>query len=568
VALSNSTDEIGDVTRLTPTRPITLTPEVSGAFEHIARTMIDPLAIYSPDWRILFLNDAAGVQLTRFGGPGAMIGRSLFEIFPDLHGTPFEREMRHAMEARVTTTFTEVRPSTGRWASVRCDPLPDGGLAVTWRDVTEQRLAERTLRYLDDASTVLTSSLDLDQTISDLARLVVPELADWCSVSLIDNDRIRLVAVAHTDLEKIELVRKLEARYPSDPNGTTRTANVIRTGATDMVRNISDEMLEKAIGDPVYREAVRSLGLSSVLTVPIQFGGRTIGAMSLVMIGSRGFNDGDIGLAEELGRRAGIAVEHARLYREAVDARQSAEEANAAKVEFLARMSHELRTPLNAIAGFADLLAMGVRGGLAPQQLEDVRRIQRNQQHLQSLISDILNYAKIEAGRLKYDVRPMPARTAVRAIEQVYSAQFSMQDLTWVSDFEPPDTWVMADGDRLQQILMNLLGNAVKFTPRGGRIAIRGRVRGSEIEITVTDTGSGIPEEKLEVVFDPFVQVPRPGEVSTGTGLGLAIARDLARGMDGDLRAEKNPSGATFVLTLKKAVKPRVSGENRRTAGS
>lgn len=561
VALRCGTGKIAAVTRLTPTRPILLTPEVSGAFEHIARTMIDPLVIYSPDWRILFLNDAAGEQLTRFGGAGSMVGRSLFEIFPDLHGTPFEREMRHAMEARVTTTFTEMRPTTGRWASVRCEPLPDGGLAVTWRDVTDQRQAERTLRYLDDASAVLTASLDLDQTISDLARLAVPELADWCSVSLMDNDRIRLVAVAHTDLERVELVRSLEARYPSDPNGPTRTANVIRSGVTDVVNNISDEMLDHAIPDPVYREAVRSLGFSSVLTVPIQFGGRTIGAMSLVMIGNRGFNDGDVGLAEELGRRAGIAVEHARLYRDALDARRAAEDANAAKVEFLARMSHELRTPLNAIAGFADLLAMGVRGGLSAQQLEDVRRIQRNQHHLQSLISDILNYAKIEAGRLKYDVKPMPARTAVRAIEQVYSTQFSAQDLTWVSDFEPPDMWVMADGDKLQQILMNLLGNAVKFTPRGGRISIRGRVRGQDVEISISDTGSGIPGEKLEVIFDPFVQVTRPGEIATGTGLGLAIARDLARGMGGELRAEKNANGATFVLTLRKASRPRVSGE-------
>ena len=549
------------VTRFTPTRPIQMTPDVSGAFEHITRTMIDPLVIYSPDWRIMFLNDAAAEQMRRFGAPETMLGRSLFEIFPDLAGSPFEREMRHAMEARVTTTFTEVRPSTGRWASVRCDPLPEGGLAVSWRDVTDQRVAERTLRYLDDASAVLSASLDLDQTISDLTRLVVPELADWCSISLLDGGRIRLVAVAHTDAEKVELIRQLDARYPSDPDGPTRVAKVIRTGATDIVRSISDELLTQTIEDPVYREATRTLDFSAVLTVPIQYGGGTIGAMSLVMVGQRGINDAEIALAEELGRRAGIAVEHARLYREAIEARMAAETANAAKVEFLARMSHELRTPLNAIAGFADLLAMGVRGGLSPQQLEDVRRIQRNQHHLQSLISDILNYAKLEAGRLKYDVKPTPARTAVRAIEQVYSTQFRAQDLTWMSDFEPPDMWVLADADKLQQILMNLLGNAVKFTPRGGRIAIRGRVRGPDVEITITDSGTGVPEEKLEVIFEPFVQVPRPGEIATGTGLGLAIARDLARGMGGDLRADRNDKGATFVLTLPKASRPRTSGE-------
>jgi signal transduction histidine kinase len=542
--------------RISGERYIALTAPETGAFEHLLRTSVDPLAIYAPDWRILFLNNAALEQLAHFAGSTQLLGRSLFEIFPDLAGSPFEREMRRAMEQRVTTTFTEVREHTGRWASVRCEPLPDGALAVVWRDVTDQRRAERTLRYLAEASHVLSASLDVNQTINDLAHLLVPELADWCSVSLLEAERIRLVAIAHSDPAKIEIVRKLEARYPSDPAGATRTANVIRTGQTDIVRDITEDMIDRTIADPVYREAVRSLGFSSVLTVPIQVGGRTIGAMSLVAVGGRRLNEADISLAEELGRRAGIAVEHARLYRDALDARRAAEDANAAKVEFLARMSHELRTPLNAIAGFADLLAMGIRGGLSPQQLEDVRRIQRNQHHLQSLISDILNYAKIEAGRLKYDVRPMPARTAVRAIEQIYSTQFSAQDLTWVSDFEPPDMWVMADPDKLQQILMNLLGNAVKFTPKGGRISIRGRVRGNDVEINITDTGPGLPEEKLGVIFDPFVQVARPGELATGTGLGLAIARDLARGMGGDLRAEKNDSGATFVLTLRKAPRP------------
>jgi signal transduction histidine kinase len=533
-----------------------MAPPAGGAFEHLARTIADPLAIYAPDWRVLFLNDAAVKQLARFAGSAEVIGRSLFEIFPDLAGSTFEREMRRAMEGRVTTTFTDVRQGTGRWASVRCEPLPDGTLGVIWRDVTDQLRAERTLRHLAEASAVLSASLDRDQTIVELAHLVVPELADWCSVSVLEGDKIRMVAVAHTDPAKVELVRKMEARFPGDPNGATRAANVIRTGRTDIVRDVTDEMLDSTILDPVYREAVRSLGFSSILTVPIPAAGQTIGAMSLVTTGNRDLDEADIALAEELGRRAGIAVEHARLYREAVEARRAAEDANAAKVEFLARMSHELRTPLNAIGGFADLLNMGVRGALSPQQLEDVRRIQRNQHHLQALINDILNYAKLEAGRLQYDVKAVPARPTVRAVEQVFSSQFAANDLTWVSDFDPPDAWVMADADKLQQVVMNLIGNAMKFTPRGGRVSLRGRVRGNLVEINITDTGIGIPDEKLEVIFDPFVQVPRPGELSTGTGLGLAIARDLARGMGGDLRAEKNDKGASFLLTLRRATRP------------
>jgi signal transduction histidine kinase len=542
------------VTRLTPDRAISMTP-VAGAFEHLLRTSADPLVIYGPDLRFLFVNDAAAAQLELASRGAGVVGRTLVDLYPDLAGSPFERQLRRAMEEGVPTTFTEMREHTGRTATVRCEPLPDGTLAVIWRDVTDQRRAERTLRYLAMASAVLSASLDHERTIHALVELVVPELADWCSVSLLESGRIRMVAVAHTDSTKVAVIRQLDERYPSDPEGATRTANVIRTGQTDMVRDITDQMIDATFDDPVYREAVRAIGFSSVLTVPIRYG-KTVGAMSLVMIGDRRLDENDVTLAEELGRRAGIAVEHARLYGDAVGARQAAEDANAAKVEFLARMSHELRTPLNAIGGFADILTMGLRGSLSAQQLEDLRRIQRNQVHLQSLISDILNYAKLEVGRLQFDVKPVPARPAVRALEQVFSSNFTTNELTWVADFDPSDLWVHADADKLQQVLMNLVGNAIKFTPKGGRLAIRGRAKNDLVEITLTDSGPGIPDEKLEAIFDPFVQLTRPGEVAVGTGLGLAIARDLARGMGGDLRAQKNDGGATFVLALRKATRP------------
>ena len=420
--------------------------------------------------------------------------------------------------------------------------------------VADLQRSDHALRYLAKASETLSSSLELDRAMDALAWLVVPELADWCSVSVLEGPRIRMVAVAHKDTSKVADVRRLAALYPGNPDGPTRTARVIRSGETDFVADITDAMIDATFEAPDYRALVRSLGFSSVLTVPLKSGSETLGAMSLVMLKERFWTEADVGLAEELGRRAGVALQNAQLYKEAVAARQAAEDANSAKVEFLARMSHELRTPLNAIGGFADLLAMGLRGALSPQQMEDVRRIQRNQVHLQSLISDILNYAKLEVGRLEYDIKPMPVRSAVAAIEQVYSKQFDAAGIAWTADFDGPQ-WVLADVDKLQQILMNLVGNAMKFTPKGGRIGIRGRVRGDMVEVAISDSGPGIPSEKLDLIFEPFVQITRPGEIPTGTGLGLAIARDLARGMGGDLRAEQVATGASFVLRLKKAAR-------------
>jgi signal transduction histidine kinase len=433
--------------------------------------------------------------------------------------------------------------------------------AVYAPDVVEKERADRALVYLAKAGEILSFSLDHDRTLDALARVVVPEIADWCLVSVFESSRIRVAAFAHRDMTRADELRALAARYPSDPDGPTRTALVIRTGEADFIGTVTDGFIDGTFDDPECRRLARSLGCAAVLTVPLRVGTTTLGAISMVMMEGRCFSPHEAALAEELGNRAGVALQNARLYRDAVIARRAAEDANAAKVEFLARMSHELRTPLNAIAGFADLLAMGLRGPLMPQQAEDVRRIQRNQLHLQALISDILNFAKLEVGRLEFDIRPTPVRAAIAAIEQVYSKQFEATGVTWTSQLDGP-FWVHADVDKFQQILTNLVGNAMKFTPPGGRVGVRARVRTDMVEIILTDSGSGIPPEKLSAIFDPFVQLERPGEVPVGTGLGLAIARDLARGMGGDLWAEPVEKGAAFVLRLRKATPP---GHHRRT---
>lgn len=237
----------------------------------------------------------------------------------------------------------------------------------------------------------------------------------------------------------------------------------------------------------------------------------------------------------------------------AEEARNSAIEANRVKSEFLATMSHELRTPLNAIGGYSQLLALGIHGPVTPGQIETLRRIDRSQRHLLGLINDILNLARLEAGRLDYKVKDVDVEEMMRDVSPMIEPQLQTKGIRYIVRV-PPGVCVRADGDKLQQIILNLLSNAVKFTDPGGTITVETSMDPVEriVQISVSDTGRGIPPEKLDNIFEPFIQVDAShSRTEQGAGLGLTISRDLARGMGGDIKvSSKVGSGSTFVVSV------------------
>ena len=236
--------------------------------------------------------------------------------------------------------------------------------------------------------------------------------------------------------------------------------------------------------------------------------------------------------------------EQERLYglelaarKEAEGARKIAEEANRGKSEFLAMMSHDLRTPLNAIGGYADLLALGVRGPVNAAQSADLARIKHNQEHLSALVNDVLNFARVERGDISLKLATTPLSKTLKPLSAMIGPQTRKRSQTY--RFLPcdDDLFVVADTDRLEQIVVNLLGNAVKFTPEGGSITMSCAADGGMARIDVRDTGIGIDQAKLESIFEPFTQLDQEAGQREGVGLGLAISRKLSRLMGGDLSA-------------------------------
>ncbi|MEO6778694.1 MAG: PAS domain-containing sensor histidine kinase [Gemmatimonadaceae bacterium] len=266
-----------------------------------------------------------------------------------------------------------------------------------------------------------------------------------------------------------------------------------------------------------------------------------------------------------LADRARVVAEEARLLAErqkvrAEEARREAEAANSAKAQFLANMSHELRTPLNAIGGYAQLMEMGLRGPVTDEQTQDLQRIQVSQAHLLGLINAILNYAKLEAGRVVYVMEDVALRDVMAEVESLVSPQLRSKGLRYHYTQCPDvaDASIMrpvrvkADAEKLRQVFINLLTNAIKFTADGGQINVECSTENATVTLRVSDTGRGIPANQLKTIFDPFVQIGRRlTSGDTGVGLGLAISRDLALGMNGDLTVESvENEGSTFILVL------------------
>jgi signal transduction histidine kinase len=493
---------------------------------------------YRRDGTCVFQNDANLRLLGRTRDE--LLGENIWRVFPDAVGSPFHVAFQRAAETAARQRFDHDYAPWGRAFENHIFVLND----VVWtvsREVTEQVRGRERAAFLAEASAILSSSLDYQTTLRNIAALSVPSLADWCSIEMIGPDgRLEQLAIVHVDPEKVALAKELRRLNPPDAVKRTGSYAVIDSGKSRLIQPITDEMLEQSVVDPRTLRIARMLRLSSSLSVPIAWAGRVLGVLNLVQAESgRRYAEGDVALAEEVAARAALAVDNARLY-------DQAQRAIRLRDDFLSIASHELRTPLGTLQLLLGTLPDGPQA--AALESRKVRMLKRQLARMTTLVDQLLDVARIAAGRLPIERRSVDLAAVVRDVVASFEEDARRPGTELLLSAPEPviGSW---DADRLDQAVTNLVSNALKYGS-GTQVDVVVERTADGGRVTVSDRGVGIPAAEQERIFERFERASTAGHRS-GLGLGLWITKQIVDSHGGRIAVRSQPNqGASFVVDL------------------
>jgi PAS domain S-box-containing protein len=510
-----------------------------------------PLMLFIKDTSSRFLRfNRAGEEL--LGSPRqTFLGKGAYEFWPPEQAAFFVAKDRETLNSGKIVDIPEEPIQTAhqgvRILHTKKVPILDAAgnplyLLGISEDITERRRIEKNQQFLAEASVVLSASLDYEQTLANLARLVVERVADWCGIDVRDeHGQLRRLKVASADPARAALCAVLE-QMPPDRGLPYVMRSVTESKQPLVNEHVTPEYLESIAQAPAHLQALQALGLTSLIVVPLLLRGQALGAMALgSSTPSRVYGQDDLRLAEALADRAAIAIENARLYRASVEAAQLRD-------RVLGVVAHDLRNPLSAIL----LLAEALRR-LDPEAAEAIRSAGTR---MDRLIQDLLDVALMESSQLTIERARVSTRELIFGAVEMQRPLASSSSLELRVDMDPDVADVWGDRDRLLQVFQNLIGNAIKFTDSGGRITVSAASTDHEVVFQLADTGCGIAPEDLPRVFDRFWQATRAG--SEGAGLGLQITKGIVETHGGRIWVQSEGRGTTVSFTIPTVARVRL----------
>jgi PAS domain S-box-containing protein len=458
-----------------------------------------------------------------------------------------------AIPAILYNTEESLQTGLARWVTGFIYPLKDDSgeiteVVVVHEDVSARKAIEELHQFLAGTGAVLVSSLDYETTLKTVANLVVPFLADWCIIDVVEGEVIRRVTVNASDPAKQEALTELQRRYPPTWDSPQPATQALREKRLIHFKQLDPASLAQLVRDTEHFQLMQGLAPQAALAIPLVARGHVVGVMTLAMSESgRIYRETDIAIAEEVARRAAMAIDNARLY-------QEVEESSRTKDQFLAVLSHELRTPLTAILGWSNLLRAHRLEEKDVQAALD--SIARNANSQAQLVEDLLEVSRIVTGKFYVDLQECDLSSLIKNAVETVQLSADAKEISLSLSCPASPCRVCGDQQRLQQVALNLLSNAIKFTPPNGRINVTVQDNGSMVELSVSDTGQGISAEFLPHVFDRFRQ--SDSSVTRefgGLGLGLSIVKHIVDLHSGaiEVTSEGEGKGATFTIRLPQA---------------
>ena len=543
---------IVSVTDISPIKSAQLQVTASEAkLSSIVEISLDAIVGADERQRITLFNH--GAELTFGYGRDEVLGKPVEVLIP---------ERLRAMHRAHFAGFIASPESTRRWhertvpiravrkngeefpAEASISKFDAGGermITVVLRDVSERVARETDEKMLAEATIILASSLDYEATLRTLARLVVEHVAEFCTIDMFDEDAtLKRLIVAHADPALADACRRLEA-LPLDP-AHALSGRVLASGKLEVFDDMSPTFLSSIAQDPEHLLLVERLAVRSAIVAPLVIGERTIGAVTMSATQPHRFGPREVGLASELGRRAAIAIHNAQLF---VAARQATQ----ARDDVLGIVAHDLRSPLNAIQLATKTLERQPVVMGHPRAHRAVEMLSASLARAHRLIADLLDVSRIDAGALAVVHAPVELGPAIDAVISSHEMAAAEATITLHRAVAPDLPRFLGDHDRIVQVLDNLVGNAIRYTPAGGTITITAVPRSGDLLVTVADTGTGIEADHLRHIFDRFWQSERTRR--SGAGLGLAICKGIVDAHGGRIWAESVPRvGTTFSFTL------------------